>query len=309
MADYHEPVMLTECLDGLLLREDGAYVDCTLGGGGHSEAIARRLGPLGRLHSFDRDAEAIAYAGQRLAPFGERVVFHALPFSALGTELSKASVDGILYDLGISSHQVDDAGRGFTFGGDEPLDLRMDRGAAVGAQEYLRAVEGDDLADVLRLNSDMDRAGKLAFRIKDMVNSLEGPVLASHVRAVVESVYPDRLRDRNSLLARVFQAIRMEVNGELEEIRISLRAAVECLKPGGRLCVISYHSVEDRCVKQTLAPFELDCLCPTALHVCQCGGNHRKLKKVTRKPMLPTPAEIARNGRSRSAKLRVLERV
>ena len=309
MADYHEPVMLTECLDGLLLREDGAYVDCTLGGGGHSEAIAARLGASGRLHSFDRDAEAIAYAGQRLAPFGERVVLHALPFSALGSELPKASVDGILYDLGISSHQVDDAGRGFTFGGDEPLDLRMDRGAAVGAQEYLRTIDGDDLADALRENSDMDRAGKLAFRIKDMVNALQGPVLASHVRAVVESVYPDRLRDRNSLLARVFQAIRMEVNGELEEIRVSLRAAVECLRPGGRLCVISYHSVEDRCVKQTLAPFELDCLCPPALPVCQCGGNHRKLKKVTRKPMLPTPEEIARNGRSRSAKLRVLERV
>lgn len=309
MVEYHEPVLLAECLSGLAIRPDGVYVDCTLGGGGHSEAIAKLLSLPGQLHSFDRDSEAIAFAGRRLAPFGACVVLHPLPFSALGDEMAASSIDGVLYDLGISSHQVDESERGFTFSGSEPLDLRMDRGEERSAQEYLREVDGDELANALRGNADMDRAGKLAFRIKDMVAQCEGPVLPGHIRQVVESVYPDRRRDMSSLLARVFQAIRMEVNRELEEIRVSLRAAVTCLRPGGRLCVISYHSVEDRCVKQTLAEFEKDCLCPQSLPVCCCGGHHQKLKRVMRKPVLPSAGEIARNGRARSAKLRVYERV
>jgi 16S rRNA (cytosine1402-N4)-methyltransferase len=309
MAEYHEPVLLTECLDGLAIRADGVYVDCTLGGGGHSEAIASRLAVPGCLHSFDRDADAIAFARKRLAPLDACVVLHECPFSALGDELPVDSVDGVLYDLGISSYQVDESTRGFTFTGTEPLDLRMDRSEPRSAQEYLREVSVDDLAGALRLNADMDRAGKLAFRLKDMVALKSEVILPGDVRAVVESVFPDRRRDMNSLLARVFQAIRMEVNRELEEIRVSLRAAVACLRKGGRLCVISYHSVEDRCVKQTLAEFEKDCLCPESLPVCMCGGKHRQLLKVERKPVLPSAGEIARNGRARSAKLRIYQRV
>lgn len=309
MTEYHEPVLLTECLSGLAIQPHGVYVDCTLGGGGHSEAIVRQLQEPGCLHSFDRDAEAIAFAGNRLRAFASCLVLHQHPFSHLGQEMESDSVDGILYDLGISSHQVDESTRGFTFAGSEPLDLRMDRSEPRSAQEYLREVDSEDLIRALRLNSDMDRAAKLAFRIKEMVASQSGVILPEHLRAVVESVFPDKKRDMNSLLARVFQAIRMEVNRELDEIKISLRAAVDCLRVGGRLCVISYHSVEDRCVKQTLAEFEKSCICPESLPVCMCGGTHQKLKKVERKPVLPSASEVSRNSRARSAKLRVYVRV
>ena len=158
----------------------------------------------------------------------------------------------------------------------------------------------------------MDRAFKLATRLVEMAADIkrqDRAILPNDVKSVVESVFPDKRREVNGLLARVFQAIRMEVNGELKEIEDSLRAAVDCLKVGGRLVVMSYHSVEDRCVKETAAEFEKACICPENLPVCMCGGNHQKLKKVNRKPILPTDEEIAKNSRARSAKLRVYERV
>ena len=251
------------------------YVDCTLGGGGHSYAIAQKLNSDGVLHAFDRDEDAVAFATKRLAGVSPKFVVHPVPFSELGNEIDADSIDGILYDLGISSHQVDDSSRGFTFVGDNPLDLRMDRRENVSAQEWLRTVSADDFAEALRKNADMDRAFKLATRIKEKVSeiALEGrDVLPSDIKTVVEAVFPDKRREANSLLARVFQAIRMEVNGELKQIENSLRAAVVCLKVGGRLVVMSYHSVEDRCVKETAAEFEKACVCPENLPVCMCGG-------------------------------------
>ena len=188
----------------------------------------------------------------------------------------------------------------------------MDRRENVSAQEWLRTVSEDDFAAALRKNADMDRAFKLATRIKEKVGEIATQgrdVLPSDIKAVVEAVFPDKRRDANSLLARVFQAIRMEVNGELKQIEDSIRAAVDCLKVGGRLVVMSYHSVEDRCVKETAAEFEKACICPENLPVCMCGGNHQRLKKVNRKPILPSADEINRNSRARSAKLRVYERV
>ena len=295
---YHDPVMLQECLDGLNIKSNGTYSDCTLGGGGHSYAIAQKLGPEGTLHAFDRDDEAVQFATKRLA--------------GVAPEIAPNTLDGVLYDLGISSHQVDDSSRGFTFVGDNPLDLRMDRRENVSAQEWLRTVSEDDFAAALRKNADMDRAFKLATRIKEKVAEIAAAsrdVLPSDIKAVVEAVFPDKRRDANSLLARVFQAIRMEVNGELKQIEDSIRAAVDCLKVGGRLVVMSYHSVEDRCVKETAAEFEKACICPENLPVCMCGGNHQRLKKVNRKPILPSADEINRNSRARSAKLRIYERV
>lgn len=314
---YHDPVMLRECLEGLCLEgetvlADGTFADCTLGGGGHSFAIAHRLSPAGTLHAFDRDEEAVAFATKRLANVAPEFIVHPVPFSELGKEIAPNTLDGVLYDLGISSHQVDDSSRGFTFVGDNPLDLRMDRREGVSAQEWLRTVDVEDLAAALRKNADMDRAYKLATRIKEMVASVNAEcrdVLPSDMKTVVEAVFPDKRREANGLLARVFQAIRMEVNGELNQIETSIRAAVECLKVGGRLVVMSYHSVEDRCVKDSAAEFEKACICPEHLPVCVCGGNHQRLKKVNRKPILPSAEEIARNSRARSAKLRVYERV
>lgn len=309
---YHDPVMLAECLEGLAIKADGTYVDCTLGGGGHSYAIACRLNEQGTLHAFDRDEEAVAFATKRLTGVKCKFIVHPVRFGMIGAEIEAGSLDGVLYDLGISSHQVDDSARGFTFVGHNPLDLRMDRREGVSAQEWLFKVGVDDLAHALRKNADMDRAFKLATRMVEMAAAVKNEgreILPDDMKAIVESVFPDKRREVNGLLARVFQAIRMEVNGELKEIEDSLRSAVDCLKVGGRLVVMSYHSVEDRCVKETAAEFEKACICPENLPVCVCGGNHQRLKKVNRKPILPSDEEIARNSRARSAKLRIYERV
>ena len=294
---YHDPVMLAECLDGLRIRPDGTYGDCTLGGGGHSLGIANKLNENGTLHAFDRYEDAVAFATRRLAGVKCKFVVHPVRFGELKNEIAPNTLDGILYDLGISSHQVDDSSRGFTFVGNNPLDLRMDRREGVSAQEWLKSVSADDLAAVLRKNADMDRAFKLSTRLVEMaaaVKAEDREILPNDVKAVVESVFPDK---------------RREVNGELKEIEDSLSAAVDCLKVGGRLVVMSYHSVEDRCVKETAARFEKACICPENLPVCVCGGNHQRLRKVNRKPILPTEQEIARNSRARSAKLRIYERV
>lgn len=293
----------------LVIDPDGSYADCTLGGGGHSEGILKRLSPKGRLHSFDRDPEAIAYATKRLAPFADQVTFHPVPFGRLGGEVRENSLCGILYDLGISSHQVDDDTRGFTFQGNCPVDLRMDSRSPFSAQEWLRTSSAEEMARAFRDNADLDRAYKLSENIGKAIADLESPILPGHLRSAAERTYPDRIRDLNGILARIFQAIRMEVNGELDEIRTSIRAAVNALVKGGRLVVISYHSVEDRTVKLAAAEFEKDCLCPPESPVCLCGGGHRKLKKVFRKPVLPTADEISINPRARSAKLRVYEKV
>lgn len=309
---YHNPVMLAECLEGLNIKADGVYVDCTLGGGGHSYAIANKLNSAGVLHAFDRDEEAVAYATKRLADVKCKFVVHPVRFGELKNEIAADTLDGILYDLGISSHQVDDSGRGFTFVGDNPLDLRMDRREGISAQDWLKGVDAETLAAALRKNADMDHAFKLSTRLVEMASAVSSEgrdILPSDVKAVVESVFPDKKREVNGLLARVFQAVRMEVNGELKEIEDSMRAAVDCLKVGGRLVVMSYHSVEDRCVKETAAEFEKACICPEHMPVCVCGGNHQRLRKVNRKPILPTDEEIAKNSRARSAKLRVYERV
>ncbi|MCQ2061025.1 MAG: 16S rRNA (cytosine(1402)-N(4))-methyltransferase RsmH [Fibrobacter sp.] len=313
---YHDPVMLQECLEALCLKPEGIFADCTLGGGGHSFAIANKLSSAGTLHAFDRDEDAIAFATKRMSTIPAekmpKFIVHPVPFGELGNEIPANTLDGILYDLGISSHQVDDSSRGFTFVGNNPLDLRMDRRESVSAQEWLRSVSADGLADALRKNADMDRAFKLATRMVEMAASTaaEGrDILPDDLKQIVESVFPDKRREVNGLLARVFQAIRMEVNGELAQIETSLRAAVDCLKIGGRLVVMSYHSVEDRCVKDTAAEYEKACICPEHMPVCTCGGNHQRLKKVNRKPILPSAEEIARNSRARSAKLRIYERV
>ena len=309
IAEYHSPVLFDECMQALILDPKGTYADCTLGGGGHSEGILKRLAPEGRLHSFDRDPEAIAYATKRLEGFKDQVTFHPVPFAELGHEVEPASLDGVLYDLGISSHQVDDDARGFTFQGSNPIDLRMDSRSDFSAQEWLRTNSLDDMARAFKENADLDRAYKLSTNIQNVISELKTPILPEHLRMATEKTYPDRMRDVNSILARIFQAIRMEVNGEMEQIRVSMRSAVDALKKGGRLVVISYHSVEDRTVKLVCAEFEKACICPPQSPVCTCGGNHQKLKKVLRKPGLPTAEEIARNPRARSAKLRVYERV
>lgn len=200
---YHDPVMLQECLEALSLKPEGTFADCTLGGGGHSYAIATKLSSQGTLHAFDRDEDAVAFASKRLAGVAPQFIIHPVPFAELGNEIAPGTLDGILYDLGISSHQVDDSTRGFTFVGNNPLDLRMDRREDVSAQEWLKSVSADDLAAALRKNADMDRAFKLASRMVEMAKSASSEgrdILPDDVKKIVESVFPDKRRERSGLL-------------------------------------------------------------------------------------------------------------
>jgi len=303
--NYHIPVLLNECIESLRIRYSYDYADCTLGGGGHSEKIAELLGEGQKLHCFDRDIDAINAAKSRLAKFGEKVICHCEPFSNLGMELAPETLGGVLYDLGVSSHQID-AGRGFSFARNEPLDMRMDASSPKNAQDYLKEVSEENLAKALRENSDLEYAARLAKHILLSVSHKE-KITATDLSAIVEEVYVNRKEDWNSLKARVFQAIRMEVNNEIQEIKKSVEAAVNCLKNSGRLCIITYHSKEARAVKDVLSVFERNCLCNGNLPVCVCGGNNRKIRKINKKT--PSVDELKKNSRSRSAILRVYERV
>jgi len=313
LTNYHEPVLLGEVMGFWLKQNPGVYVDCTTGGGGHSAAMLAQLKSGSTLHCLDRDSDALAYAGQILKSDLVDIQFHHAPFGQLASCVPQGSADGILYDLGVSSHQLDEVSRGFTMASStQPLDLRMDRSEACDAQQWLIETDEDQIAHALRNNADMDRAHPLARKIKSEIKLAqeEGtPITAKTLRSAVDFVFRDRRFDQNSLMARVLQAIRMEINEEMPQVVESLKAAVECLKIGGHLCVISYHSVEDRAVKVTMAPFEQACHCPPKFPVCVCGGKHRKVLKLLRKPGLPTAEEIKRNPRARSAKLRIYERV
>lgn len=294
-------------------QNPGVYVDCTLGGGGHSAALLPRLEAGSVLHGFDRDSDALNHAKGILQSSNVAISLHHCAFAELSSCLSASSADGILYDLGVSSHQLDEDSRGFSLAASKvPLDLRMDLNDSLDAQTWLRDTDADTMAHVFRAHSDLDRAHALARKVKEVVDLAisEGEAItAAHLRTAVDRIFRDRRFDQNSLMARLLQAVRMEINQEMPQLEQSLAMAVDLLRPGGNLCVISYHSVEDRKVKTTLARYEQDCICPPRSPQCICGGNHRKLRKVLRKPMTPADSEMRDNPRSRSAKLRVYQRV
>lgn len=307
---YHSPVMAEEILDFLITDPAGTYLDATLGGGGHARRILERLGTEGRLIGLDRDMEAVE-RGQSIFAEEPRMRVEQSAFARLSDFCPPGSLAGALFDLGVSSRQLDVKAKGFSFAPGTALDMRMDSDGP-SAADLLAQWDEWELASVLRRNADIDEARRLSRAIKTRMEpdeAGEAPEATSDLlRKAVDTLPGLRPGDRNSMLARVFQAIRMEVNGEIDQIEKGLKAAVEALRPGGRLCVLSYHSVEDRAVKETVATFEKDCVCPPNLPVCVCGSANRKLRKMIRKPALPTEAEIARNPRARSAKLRVLEK-
>jgi 16S rRNA (cytosine1402-N4)-methyltransferase len=303
---YHLPVMADEIAEHLVVDPDGLYLDATLGGGGHAGRILALLGPKGGLIGLDRDMEAVA---RNRAAFAEepRMRIEQAEFSRLGEFCAPESLAGALFDLGVSSRQLDSKERGFTFAAGATLDMRMGE-AGPAAADMLKNWDEWELSSILRRNADIDQARRLARSIVAEIEA--GAEMNSDlIRKAVDQLPGVHGDNRNSLLARVFQAIRMEVNDEMGQVETGLKAAVTALCPGGRLCVLSYHSVEDRKVKETLAEFERDCVCASNLPVCMCGGANRKLKKVLRKPGLPTEAERERNPRARSAKLRVMEKV
>lgn len=302
---YHAPVMAPEILDHLVLDPAGLYLDATLGGGGHARRIVERLGPEGGLIGLDRDMEAVDRGRITFSGDG-RVRIERAEFSRLGEYCAPGSLSGALFDLGVSSRQLDVREKGFSFAPGTALDMRMGSEGPTAA-DFIAGWDEWELASVLRRNADIDEAKRLARAILALVG--EGREMTSDLlREAVDKLPGMRSDNRNAMLARVFQAIRMEVNGEVDQIAIGIKAAVTALKPGGRLCVLSYHSVEDRAVKEAVAEFEKDCVCPPNLPVCMCGSANRRLRKVLRKPGLPTAAERAVNPRARSAKLRVLEK-
>lgn len=309
--DYgHYSVMLRECIDNLNIKPDGIYVDGTLGMGGHSYEIASHL-TTGRLISIDRDTMALERATVRLEPFMDRVTlvhgnFRDLDDILDGLGIDK--VDGMLFDLGVSSPQLDEADRGFSYMTDAPLDMRMDRSDAVTAADIVNTWSRNDLKRILYDFGEERYAPRIAEAIVKYRE--EKPIETTlELVDVIKSAMPaSALREKQHPAKRSFQAIRIAVNGELDALSQVLSTAAERLGPGGRLCVMSFHSLEDRIVKNAIASREKGCTCPRDFPVCTCGFV-QTLKSVSKKPLLPQDDELNENPRSRSAKLRVAERV
>ena len=309
MEFTHKPVLLNECIEALNIRPDGVYVDGTLGRAGHSREIARRL-TTGRLICIDRDQAAIDAAQERLAPWMDRVTLIHSNFSALGDVLRQAGVtgaDGMLFDLGVSSPQLDDASRGFSYMQDAPLDMRMDVSAPLSAWNVVNEWSYEDLRRILFEYGEERYAPAIAKAIVRVREDKPLETTLELVDIIKSAMPPAALREKQHPAKRSFQAIRIAVNGELDALPPMLRAAVEGLNPGGRLAVITFHSLEDRIVKRTLQDMARGCTCPPNFPVCVCGKKP-KVKIITRKPIVSGEEELAENPRARSAKLRVAEK-
>lgn len=311
-APTHVPVLLSEVMDLLAVREGGHYIDCTTGLGGHSEAIAARMGETGRLLCIDQDRDALEFARAKLAPFGRRVSFVHANFRDLATVAEAEGfhdVDGILMDLGFSSFQMGTAGRGFAFALEGPLDMRMDPSSGgLTAGDIVNEWDETSLADLIYEYGEERQSRRIARAI-----ARNRPLQTTWdlARSVEQAVGGTRKASHIHPATKVFQALRIRVNGELDSLHAVLPLAHSLLgsgNPGGRLAVISFHSLEDRIVKQYFRRESTDCLCPPELPVCRCG--HRAtLRELTRRAIRPSEAEVASNPRARSAVLRAAERI
>ncbi|HYF95044.1 MAG TPA: 16S rRNA (cytosine(1402)-N(4))-methyltransferase RsmH [Symbiobacteriaceae bacterium] len=305
MDFHHVPVLLRETLEGLDIHATGTYVDCTLGGGGHSFEIASRLGPAGRLVALDQDENALKAGGERLATFGERVILVKTNFehiAAVIERLGAGPVSGVLMDIGVSSHQLDEGERGFSFHQDAPLDMRMDRENPTSAATVLNEWPEAEIARILWEYGEE----KWSKRIAQFVVKHRPLKTTSDLVDVIKKAIPAGARREGGHPARrTFQAVRIAVNDELGVLERGLEGAVQVLKPGGRLAVITFHSLEDRIVKQTFNRWVNPCTCPPGLPVCACGKQPVAVH-VTRKPVTADETELESNPRSRSAKLRVV---
>ena len=311
MSEFHHvSVLLDECIEGLNIRPDGIYVDGTLGGAGHSAQIAARL-TTGRLIGIDRDPIALRAAGERLAPFGERVTLVHSNFCEIANvldELGIDGVDGILLDLGVSSPQLDDGSRGFSYMVDAPLDMRMNNGDALTAEEVVNTWSYEELRRILFDYGEERYAPQIAANIcrtretKPIKTTLE---LVDVIRGAMPA---SALREKQHPAKRSFQAIRIAVNDELGAVRQVMEAAIPKLNPGGRLAIITFHSLEDRIVKNGMADAAKGCICPPNFPVCVCGKKPL-VKLMNRKPIVSGEEELERNPRARSAKLRICEKI
>lgn len=307
MEFRHIPVLLDECINGLNIRPDGIYVDCTAGGGGHSSAIAAKLSEKGRLIAFDRDPDAVKAASERLAKFGNSAVIHR-NYSEIDKaleELGVGAVDGILMDLGVSSYQLDEESRGFSYHSDAPLDMRMSQ-TGMSAADVVNTFDEQQLANIIFEYGEEKFSRRIASNI---VRARETATIGTTLQLadiIRESVPQKARRDKNPC-KKTFQAIRIAVNGEFDHLSEGLDKAFACLKPQGRLAVITFHSLEDRLVKQRFAGWCKGCICPPDFPQCVCGRKPQG-KLVNRKPIEADQKELESNNRSRSAKLRIIER-
>ncbi|MDD6259482.1 MAG: 16S rRNA (cytosine(1402)-N(4))-methyltransferase RsmH [Clostridiales bacterium] len=307
----HEPVLLNEVIDALAIKPDGIYLDGTAGGGGHSSAIAARL-TGGKLIALDRDPEAVAAAGARLSRYGDRARVIRSNFSEIDSvcdSLGIAALDGVLLDLGVSSHQLDTPERGFSYISDAPLDMRMDTSAALCAADVVNGYPRERLEKIIFEYGEEKFASRIASKICEKRETAPIKTTGELVNVIKSAIPAAALRGAEHHPAmRTFQAIRIEVNGELDVIEPTIRKAVSLLAPGGRIAVITFHSLEDRRVKQTFAELARGCVCPPDFPVCVCG-HKPEIRLVTKKPVTASPGELERNTRSHSAKLRTAEKL
>ena len=306
--DYHIPVLYYETLDNLVINPDGIYIDCTLGGGSHSEGILERLSDKGLLISIDQDSNAIEYSKKRLEKFGPKWKVFKGNFENIDTIAYMAGVDkvdGILMDIGVSSKQLDDPERGFSYRYDVKLDMRMNTEQKISAYDVVNTYSEEQLSKIIFEYGEERHARKIAKLIVEERKS--SPIeKTSDLIALIKRAYPERASKHPA--KKTFQAIRIEVNRELEVLENAISKAVELLKVGGRLAIITFHSLEDRIVKNKFKDLATACKCPKDIPICVCGGV-KKFEIITKKPIIPVDDELKNNNRAHSSKLRILERI
>lgn len=309
MEFQHVSVLLDEVIQGLQIKPEGIYVDGTLGGAGHASVVCSQLGESGRLIGIDQDADAIAASTERLRPYGDRVTIVRSNYSDMVNVLRQEQidrVDGITLDLGVSSFQLDTSQRGFSYRMDAPLDMRMDDRQELSAEVVVNEYSEMELFRLIR-NYGEDKFAKNIARHIAAEREKEPIRSTGRLAEIISQAIPMKIRKQGGHPAkRTFQAIRIEVNHELEVLEQTIGDMIDLLNPGGRLCIITFHSLEDRIVKQTFRNAENPCTCPPSFPVCVCG-KESKGRVVTRKPILPTEQEMAENPRSKSAKLRIFQ--
>lgn len=306
----HVSVLLNECIENLNIKPDGIYVDGTMGGAGHSLEIVKKLSEKGMLIGIDRDEEALAVAEERLKDFNNVKYVHDNHdnIDEIIKNLNIKGVDGILLDLGVSSYQIDEKTRGFTYMDDGPLDMRMDKSQKLTAEYIVNNYKEQDLARIIFEYGEEKFSRKIAKNICEYRKNKKIETTGELVKIIEKSI-PGKFREKNSHPAkRTFQAIRIEVNNEIEPLYNTIKNSITALNSKGRLCVITFHSLEDRMVKKAYIDAEGKCTCPKDLPYCVCG-NVSLGKIITKKPILPTEKEMQENSRSRSAKLRVFEKI
>lgn len=308
VSEYHIPVLYRECIENLVLNKDGVYLDCTLGGGGHSEGILKELSEKGHLISIDQDQQAIDFAKKRLEKYGKKWEVFKNNFENLDMVLYMAGydkIDGILMDIGVSSTQLDDPERGFSYRYDTKLDMRMNRSNPLSAYEVVNEYPEEKLSKIIFEYGEERNAKKIAKLICEE-RSKKKIETTGELVTLIKRAYPERAQKHPA--KKTFQAIRIEVNRELEVLEKAIDKAVDSLKIGGRLGIITFHSLEDRLVKTKFKDLATACKCPPGLPICVCGGK-AKVKLITKKPIVPEGEEIEFNNRAHSSKLRVVERI